>query len=104
MDALKMIIVPHETETRLVAKTAATSGIWLRATLPTMTLHPQALPLLLTALGSFVPVHAALVVATRAASFATRLYPGWFPDVGGPGYELQVIGDTRRERAAWWCR
>jgi hypothetical protein len=104
MHALKLIIDPSETETRLLARDAETSAICLRATLPTRALHPLALPSLLVGLASFLPIHAALVVPARAHSCATKLYPSWFSDVGGRGYELQIIGETRRERAAWWRR
>ena len=104
MRALKMIIVPTESETRLLGRNAENSGSWLRATLPTEVSDPRAVPRLLTSLAGFLPVHAALVVPARTPSCATRLYPDWFCDVGGDGYELQVIGGTRRERREWWGR
>ena len=104
MRALKMIIVPSARTTRLLARDAETSEICLRATLPTSTREPRALPSLLAALGGFATVRAALVVPARAPSCATTLYPSWFGDVGGRDYDLHVIGDSRREHAAWWSR
>lgn len=103
MRDLKMIIVPSETETRLWARDA-TRATRLRATLPSQPEHTHALPRLLMALGSFLPVRAALVVPARAPSSATRLYPAWFTDVGGDGYDLQIIGSARRELREWWGR
>src|SRR4051812_30790741 len=91
MRELKMIIVPSETETRVWARDASRT-ITMRATLPTDPAHTHALPRLLMGIGSFLPVRAALVVPARVPSSATRLYPGWFSDVGGDGYELQIIG------------
>jgi len=102
MRTLKIIILPSEAETRLLGKTA--SGICLRATLPTTTEHTHALPRLLVGFASFMPVRAALVVPSRAPSCATKLYPDWFADVGGHGYDLQVIDGSRRERREWWGR
>jgi hypothetical protein len=63
-----------------------------------------ALPLLLEALGTFVPLHAALVVADEAPSLAMRLYPGWFADFGGERYDLQVIRGERGDLRRWWGR
>lgn len=103
MHELRMIIVPSETTTRLLARDA-TGATRLRATLPARPWRAKAIPHLLEALGSFLPVRAALVVASRETSSATSLYPGWFADVGGIGYELSVIGNARRERHEWWNR
>ena len=103
MGELKVIIVPSETETRLLGRDG-NFATKLRATLPSEPAHPQALPMLLKALGCFHRVHAALVVPSEAPSSATRLYPGWFGDIGGGLYELQVIGGSRRERREWWGR
>ena len=101
MRELSMIIVPSETETRLWARDAYLKTR-LRATLPTQPDHAQALPRLLDAIGSFIPLRAALVVPAREPSSATKLYPAWFADVGGARYELQVIGSARRELRKWW--
>lgn len=103
MRELKMIIVPSETETQLWGRNA-NGSIRFRGTLPTQAEHTHALPRLLTALGSFLPVRAALVVPAREPSCATTLYHAWFSDVGGDGYELQIIGSARRERREWWGR
>ena len=103
MHELKMIIVPSETETRVWGYDA-TRTAKIRATLPAEPSHPAALPRLLEAVGSFLPVRAALVVPSRAPSCATRLYHGWWVDVGGAGYELQIIDGSRRERLEWWGR
>ena len=103
MNELKMMIVPSPTETRLFARDAEAT-MTVRATLPTTPQHTHALPRLLIGLGSFVRVRAALVVPSRAPLSATRLYPGWFSDAGGDGYELQIIGGTRREHREWWGR
>jgi hypothetical protein len=101
MRELKMVIVPSETETRVWGRNASRT-VKLRATLPAEPTHAHALPRLLEALGSFLPVHAAFVVPGREPSSATRLYPAWFADVGGDGYELQVIGSAKREHREWW--
>ena len=98
---LKLIIVPSEATTRLVARDA-TGVTRLRATLPTRPWRAKALPQLLDAIGSFLPLRAALAVASSRASYATTLYPDWFTDFGGSGYELRIIGSTRRDREAWW--
>jgi hypothetical protein len=103
MRELKMIIVPSETETRVWARNASRT-ITLRATLPPDPEHTHALPRFLVGIGSFLPVRAALVVPARVPSSATRLYPDWFHDAGGDGYELQIIGSARRERHEWWGR
>lgn len=103
MNELKMIIVPSPTETRVLARDAG-GTLTVRATLPTEPQHTHALPRLLIGLGSFVPVRAALVVPARAPLSATKLYPGWFTDAGGEGYELQIIGSTLREHREWWGR
>jgi hypothetical protein len=103
MRELRMIIVPSETETRLWGRDAMHT-MKLRATLPAEPWHAMAIPRLLEALGSFVPLRAALVVPARQPSSATRLYPAWFADAGGESYDLQIIGSTRRERLEWWGR
>lgn len=102
MRELKMIIEPSTTETVLWARDAQYTTR-LRAKLPPPS-HAKALPHLLEALGRFAPVRAALVVPALEPSSATRLYPAWFADLGGDGYDLQIIGDTRRERREWWGR
>jgi hypothetical protein len=95
MRQLHVLIIP----TRHRVAIGATDGerTMLRATLP-MPWHAQALPSLLEALGRFhpLPIRAALVVDDARASYATRLYPGWFPDFGGGLYELEIV--DRRER------
>ena len=103
MRELKMLIVPSTTATVLWARDwkYATK---LRAVLPSEPWHARALPLLLEALGSFVPLRAALVVPTQGHSSATRLYPAWFADLGGDNYDLQIIGGSPRERREWWAR
>lgn len=101
MDRARLLIMPLEHTTRLLAKTATGAPI-LRAQLPAPALHTQALPLLLDALSSFVPLRAALVVPDRAPSLATRLYPGWFTDFGGARYDLQTIRSGRRDLRHWW--
>lgn len=103
MDRLKLLIVPSESVTRFVARTASGRTL-LRASLPPEPWHARALPRLLEGLGSFAPLHAALVVPARAPSSATRLYPDWFADAGAETYDLQVIGSSRRELYAWWGR
>lgn len=103
MNELKMMISPSPTETKVWARDAEGAMV-VRAILPTTPQHTHALPRLLMGLGSFVPVRAALVVPARAPLSATKLYPGWFTDAGGDGYELQIIGSTRREHREWWGR
>ena len=103
MSELKMMIVPSETETKVWGQDA-TRRLKIHATLPTEPLHPAALPRLLQALGCFVPVRAALVVPSRVPSCATKLYREWWVDVGGAGYDLQVIAGSKRERLEWWGR
>jgi hypothetical protein len=103
MRELKLIILPSEQETQLLAKDA-TGATRLRARLPGQPWHAKALPRFLEALGSFVPLRAALVVAAREPTCATKLYPDWFADVGGDNYDLQVIGEQRCERRRWWRR
>lgn len=103
MDQVKLIIQPSERATRLVARDS--SGVTLlRARLPPEPWHARALPRLLEGLGSFAPLHAALVVPAAAASFATRLYPGWFADAGGESYDLEIIGSRPSELREWWMR
>jgi hypothetical protein len=103
MSELKMIIVPSETGTKVWGRNA-TRTLKLHATLPAEPIHPAALPRLLEAVGSFLPVRAALVVPSRVPSCATKLYPEWWVDVGGGSYELQVIAGSKRERLEWWGR
>lgn len=71
----------------------------LAAHLP-MPWHSRAVPRLLEALGLWhpLPIRAALVVDERSSAFATRLYPGWFPDFGTDAYALEVVGRPRAER------
>jgi hypothetical protein len=95
MQELRMIIVPSATETRLWARTATRTSS-LRATLPPIPQEPDALPRLLEALADFLPVRAALVVGGPDATCATRLYPGWFADLGGAGYDLEVVRSAAR--------
>jgi hypothetical protein len=98
MRDLRVLILPTPAGATIRATDGCSS--LLRATLP-MPWHAQALPALLEALGRFhpLPVRAALVVDASAASFATSLYPGWFPDFGGGLYELEVVSHRgRRER------
>lgn len=97
------MILPSASATRLVAM-GRNGSTWLRARLPPEPWHTRAVPRLLEGLGSFVPLHAALVVPAEAPDFATRLYPGWFADVGGDSYALEVIGGGHRERFHWWAR
>lgn len=103
MREMRMIIVPSSTATLLWARDA-TNDTRLRAILPATPWHARAMPLLLEALGAFVPLRAALVVPAKEPSCATKLYPHWFADLGGDNYDLQVIGATRRERHEWWRR
>jgi|KBSSwiStaDraftv2_1062776.scaffolds.fasta_scaffold896820_2 hypothetical protein len=103
LDPVKLIIVPSESATRLVARDRSGATL-LRARLPSEPWHARALPRLLEGLGGFVPLHAALVVPAQAASFATRLYPGWFADAGGDSYALEIIGGGHHERHQWWGR
>lgn len=71
----------------------------LQARLP-MPWHARAVPTLLEALGLWhpLPVRAALVVDARSSAFATRLYPGWFPDFGTDAYALEVVDRPKDER------
>jgi hypothetical protein len=101
MEQARLLITPSEETTRLLAK-SATGATLLRARLPTPAPHAEALPLLLEALGSFVRLHAALVVPAKAPSLAARLYPGWFTDFGGAAYDLQTIRSGRRDLRRWW--
>ena len=103
MDRARLLIMPLEHTTQLVAR-SATGAVLLRARFPAPALHSEALPMLLDALGSFVPLRAALVVPDRAPSLATRLYPRWFTDFGGDGYDLQTIGSGRSDVRRWWGR
>jgi hypothetical protein len=102
MKQLKLIILPSESVTRLVARDPSGMTL-LTASLPSRPWHARALPRLLEGIGSFVSLHAALVVPAKAPSFALRLYPGWFADLGGDNYDLQIIGSSRRERREWWA-
>jgi hypothetical protein len=103
MEAMKLMILPSKGATRFVAR-GTDRSTWLQARLPPEPWHTQALPRLLEGLGSFVSLHAALVVPAEAPSFATRLYPGWFADAGGDSYALEIIGGGHRERYQWWSR
>jgi hypothetical protein len=103
MDRARLLIMPLEHSTQLLARSAM-GAVLLRARLPAPALHSEALPMLLDALASFVPLRAALVVPDRAPSLATRLYPDWFTDVGDGRYDLQTIRSGRRELRRWWGR
>ena len=103
MERVRLLISPSEETTRLLAK-SATGATMLKARLPTPASHAEALPLLLEALGSFVPLHVALVVPAKAPSLAAKLYPAWFTDFGGTGYDLQAIRSGRRDLRRWWGR
>ena len=102
MDRARLLIRPSEHTTHFLAKGPAGATL-LSARLP-MPTHSSALPLLLEALATFVPLHAALVVPDKAPSFAMRLHPGWFADFGGESYDLQVIRSGRRDLRHWWGR
>lgn len=101
MHDLKLMISPSESLTQLVARDPSGMTL-LKATLPPRPWHMMALPRLLEGLGSFVPLRVALVVPAEAPASATRLYPGWFADMGGENYDLRVIGSSPRERRDWW--
>jgi hypothetical protein len=101
MRELRMIIVPSKRSTRIWARDGR-GRTALKATLPPEPWDPWAMPKLLEAIGAFVPVRAALVVPETSPSCATRLFPNWFADFGGDGYELQVIGGTSEARHRWW--
>lgn len=103
MDQLKLMILPSESVTLLVARSSNGESL-LRARLPAEPWHARALPRLLEGLGGFAPLRAALVVPEKVPSFANRLYPGWFADYGGDGYGLEIIGSGRRDRREWWAR
>jgi hypothetical protein len=103
MDRARLLIMPSEHTTRLLAR-SATGATLVSASLPAPASHPEALPLLLEALGSFVPLDAALVVPAQAPWLATRVYPAWFTDFGGKGYDLQAIRGGRRDLRRWWGR
>jgi hypothetical protein len=103
MDRVKLLILPSESMTRMIAKSASGKTL-LRAHLPPEPWHARALPQLLEGLGGFAALHAALVVPAKAPFSATRLYPDWFADAGTETYDLQVIGSGRRELRAWWGR
>lgn len=97
MRELRVLIIPTSEGVTLGATDEGRA--WLRAELP-MPWHTRALPRLLQALGRFhpLPVRGVLVADGPRASYATRLYPGWFPDFGVGLYELEVV--SRRERGA----
>jgi len=99
MRELKVVIVPTETETRMWARDSASGVTRLRATLPPRPTHPLAVPWLLESLGCFLPVRAALVVTGPRCTYATRLYPSWFGDFGGPHYQLEVADGRPQNRA-----
>lgn len=101
MDRARLLIRPSELTMCLLARSASGTTL-LSARLPAPPSDPEALPLLLEALGSFVPLHAALVVPAKAPSLAARLHPGWFTDFGGVRYDLQTIRGGRRELRRWW--
>lgn len=103
MDRVKLLIVPSEKVTRLIARSVSGMTL-LRAHLPPEPWRARALPQLLEGLGGFAALHAALVVPAKAPLSATRLYPDWFADGGTEAYDLQVIGSGRREVHAWWGR
>jgi hypothetical protein len=94
MKELRMVIVPSQTRTKVWGSDER--GTSLRASLPGEPLAPEALPMLLDALGRFVPVRAALVVDVRDPSFATRLYPDWWIDDGGDHYRLELARERGR--------
>ncbi len=94
MSEWRMVIVPSSTRTQMYGSDRR--GTTLRAWLPGVPATPEALPMLLDALGRFVPVRAALVVDARQPSFATRLYPDWWIDDGGDHYQLELAGRERR--------
>jgi hypothetical protein len=97
MSELRIVIVPSSTATRVQGSDSRGTKVW--ASLPAAPLSPEALPMLLDALGRFVPVRAALVVDAREPSFATRLYPDWWIDEGGDHYRLELAGrEPRRAR------
>lgn len=96
MNELKMIIVPSRTRTRMWGSNG--HGTKVHAWLPPVSPMPEALPMLLDALGRFVPVRAALVVDAQQPSFATRLYPDWWIDQGGEHYRLELA--ARKPRGA----
>ncbi len=99
MRELRVTIVPSETKTRIWAVDSSSGATRLRATLPPRPTHPLAVPWLLEALGCFLPVRAALVVTGARCTYATRLYPSWFGDFGGPHYELEVADARAQNRA-----
>jgi hypothetical protein len=103
MDRARLLIRPSEHTTRFLARGHAGATL-LSARLPMPPPHSSALPLLLEALGTFVPLRAALVVPDEAPSLAMRLHPGWFADFGGEGYDLQIIRSGRRDLRRWWGR
>lgn len=94
---LRVLVIPTPTGATLRATEGCRSV--LRAKLP-MPWHAQAVPKLLDALGLWhpLPIRAALVVGEESGIYATRLYPGWFPDFGAGLYELEVVDPLRRER------
>lgn len=71
----------------------------LQARMP-MPWHTRAVPTLLEALSLWhpLPIRAALVVDERSHAFATRLYPGWFPDFGTDAYALEVVDRPKAKR------
>jgi hypothetical protein len=95
MHELKMVIVPSATRTRIWGQDAE-GTVRLRAWLPSAPTQAEALPMLLDALGRFIPVRAALVVSARHSSFATRLYPDWWLDEGGDHYRLELAARSPR--------
>ncbi len=94
MNELRIVIVPSRAATRVRGTDSRGSRVW--ASLPAAPSSPEALPMLLDALGRFVPVRAALVVDAREPSFATILYPDWWIDEGGDHYRLELAGRERR--------
>jgi hypothetical protein len=101
MDRARLLILPTPHTTQLIAR-SVTGATLLRAQFPAPALHSEALPILLRALGNFVPLRVALVVPNQAPSLATRLYPRWFTDFGDDRYDLQTIGSGRTELRRWW--
>lgn len=93
MSELRMVIVPTAAGTWMRGSAARQWTVWAR--LPSAPTSPEALPMLLDALGRFVPVRAALVVDAREPSFATNLYPEWWIDQGGDHYRLELAGRER---------
>ncbi len=97
---LTMTIAPGPQRTRVLVTDG--NEVCLKARLANPPNHPRALQWMIEAIALWqgAPVRAVLCAGRRHRTYATAFRTDWFPDFGGPLYQLEVVDEAAVRKAA----